>query len=119
MMLGAWIHAIVIKNTSYVDVLWGYGVGILGFIFLTLANDDCDPARLALLKALLVTWSARLGTYLFRRCRGKPEDARYLYLREWMGEKANFGFFDIKITPAPDKIFSPKSLTISDVVINA
>ena len=23
----------------------------------------------------------------------KPEDARYLYLREWMGEKANFGFF--------------------------
>ena len=32
----AWLHAIVIKNTSYVDVLWGYGVGILGFIYLVL-----------------------------------------------------------------------------------
>jgi steroid 5-alpha reductase family enzyme len=93
MMFVAWIHAIIIKNTSYVDVLWGYGVGILGFIFIILAGEDCDPARLALLKALLVTWSARLGTYLFRRCLGKPEDARYAYLREWMGKKANFGFF--------------------------
>jgi steroid 5-alpha reductase family enzyme len=93
MMFLAWIHGIIIKNTSYVDVLWGYGVGILGFIFIMLAGEDCDPARLALLKALIVTWSARLGTYLFRRCMGKPEDARYAYLREWMGKKANFGFF--------------------------
>ena len=25
----AWVHAVVIKNTSYVDVLWAYGVGVL------------------------------------------------------------------------------------------
>ena len=32
----AWVHALMIKNTSYVDVLWGYGVGVLGFIYLVL-----------------------------------------------------------------------------------
>ena len=89
----AWVHALVIKNTSYVDVLWGYGVGVLGFIYLLLADENTDPARMALLKALLLTWSIRLGTHLLKRCRGKPEDARYAYLREYMGKKANLGFF--------------------------
>jgi len=92
MMFFAWMHAIWIKNTSYVDVLWAYGVGILGFIFLSFEEQSCDPARLALLKALILTWSVRLGTYLLKRCIGKPEDARYAYLREWMGKNANFGF---------------------------
>ena len=89
----AWVHAVVIKNTSYVDVLWGYGVGVLGFIYLVLADENTDPARMALLKALLLTWSIRLGTYLLKRCLGKSEDARYAYLREYMGKKANLGFF--------------------------
>lgn len=89
----AWVHAIVIKNTSYVDVLWGYGVGILGFIYLVFESETCDPTRLALLKALLLTWSIRLGTHLLTRCWGKPEDARYAYLRAAMGGKAQLGFF--------------------------
>ena len=88
----AWVHALVIKNTSYVDVLWGYGVGVLGLIYLILAGENTDPARMALLKALILTWSIRLGTYLLKRCIGKPEDARYAYLREYMGKKANLGF---------------------------
>ena len=89
----AWVHAIFIKNTSYVDVLWGYGVGVLGFFYLIEGGADCDPARMALLKALLLTWSIRLGTHLLKRCWGKPEDARYAYLRDHLGPKANLGFF--------------------------
>ena len=92
-MATAWVHALAIKNTSYVDVLWGYGVGILGFIYLVYGNETCDPARMALLKALLLTWSVRLGTHLLKRCWGKAEDPRYAYLREVMGGKANLGFF--------------------------
>lgn len=92
-MATAWVHALAIKNTSYVDVLWGYGVGILGFIYLVYGNETCEPARLALLKALLLTWSVRLGTHLLKRCWAKPEDARYAYLRKSMGKHANIGFF--------------------------
>ena len=40
MMFFAWMHAIWIKNTSYVDVLWAYGVGILGFIFLSFEEEN-------------------------------------------------------------------------------
>ena len=92
MFLG-WLVALKIRHTSYVDVLWAYGVGILGIVYLYLLREDCHPARYALLLGLLGVWSARLGTHLLRRCWGKPEDARYLYLREYLGEKANLGFF--------------------------
>ena len=92
MFLG-WLVALKIRNTSYVDVLWAYGVGILGIVYLYLLQEDCHPARHALLLGLLGVWSARLGTHLLRRCWGKPEDARYAYLREYLGEKANLGFF--------------------------
>ena len=32
-MLIGWIIALFIKNTSYVDVLWAYGVGVVGLCF--------------------------------------------------------------------------------------
>ena len=66
MFLG-WLIALKIKNTSYVDVLWAYGVGILGIVYLYLLREDCHPARHALLLGLLGVWSARLGTHLLRR----------------------------------------------------
>ena len=92
-MLVGWIIALLIKNTSYVDVLWAYGVGVLGVAFLVIQSDQCHPARLAVLEGILAVWSLRLGTHLLRRCWGKPEDARYAYLREYLGKKANLGFF--------------------------
>ena len=33
-MFFGWVVALKIKNTSYVDVLWAYGVGILGIVYL-------------------------------------------------------------------------------------
>ena len=98
-MLIGWLFAIRIRNASYVDVLWSYGVGIVGLFYLVLLSDGCDPARLALLQGLLGVWSVRLGTHLLRRCWGKPEDARYTYLREYLGENASWGllgFFQVQ-----------------------
>ena len=92
-MLIGWLIALSIRNTSYVDVLWAYGVGVLGLVYLYFIQDECHPARHALLLGLLGVWSARLGTHLLRRCWGKPEDARYAYLRDYLGKNANFGFF--------------------------
>ncbi len=92
-MIIGWVIALLIKNTSYVDVLWAYGVGVLGVSFLVIQSDQCHPARLAVLEGILAVWSLRLGTHLLRRCWGKPEDARYAYLREYLGKNANLGFF--------------------------
>ena len=93
LMLGGWLVALKINNTSYVDVLWAYGVGILAFCYLYLSQDQTDPDRLLLLQCLVLLWSIRLGTYLLRRCLGKPEDARYAYLRQCLGKRAKSGFF--------------------------
>ena len=41
LMLIGWIIALLIKNTSYVDVLWAYGVGVLGLCFLVIQSDQC------------------------------------------------------------------------------
>ena len=92
LMLLGWLVAIKINNTSYVDVLWAYGVGALGFSYLRLEGQGIDPTRLIFLQVLVVAWSLRLGTYLLARCRGKPEDARYAYLREWMEKRPTSGF---------------------------
>lgn len=92
-MFAGWLVALKIGNTSYVDVLWAYGVGILGFTYLYFSNDQTDPTRLILLQFLVVLWSLRLGNHLLGRCLGKAEDPRYAYLREWMGHRANLGFF--------------------------
>ena len=92
-MLIGWLFALRSKNASYVDVLWFYGVGVLGIFYLFYFSDKCDPGRLALFQGLLGVWSIRLGTHLLRRCWGKPEDARYAYLREVLGKNANLGLF--------------------------
>ena len=67
-MIVGWVIALLIKNTSYVDVLWAYGVGVLGLSFLVIQSDQCHPARLAVLEGILAVWSLRLGTHLLRRC---------------------------------------------------
>ena len=33
LMIFGWLVALRINNTSYVDVLWAYGVGVLGFAY--------------------------------------------------------------------------------------
>ncbi|MBT7406381.1 MAG: DUF1295 domain-containing protein [Opitutae bacterium] len=92
-MVIGWLIALLIRNTSYVDVLWAYGVGVLGLCYLVIQSDLCHPARLSILEGILAVWSIRLGTHLLRRCWGKPEDPRYAYLRKSLGKKANLGFF--------------------------
>ena len=50
LMLIGWLVAIKINNTSYVDVLWAYGVGVLGFAYLFLEEEKTEPIfRLLLL----------------------------------------------------------------------
>ena len=92
MFLG-WVCSLKIGNATCVDVIWAYGVGILGCLYLQFASPQTEPVRLMILNALIVVWSVRLGTYQLIRSWGKQEDVRYKYMREWLGGKANLGFF--------------------------
>ena len=92
-MIVGWVIALLIKNTSYVDVLWAYGVGVLGISFLVIQSDQCHPFRLAVLEGILCGLVPASGHSPSPQMLVKPEDARYAYLREYLGKNANLGFY--------------------------
>lgn len=91
LMALAWLFCKRLKNASYVDVLWAYGVGVMGIVFICSAQGDLSRKKLII--GLLSLWSLRLGTHLYQRCRKGREDSRYKYFRQSWGERADNLFF--------------------------
>jgi len=88
-----------IDNYGIVDIAWSYAFGALA-AFYALCGPGW-PVRRALIAALAVVWSARLGTHLFIRVMGHHpiEDGRYGQLRkDWAADFARkmFGFFQMQ-----------------------
>ena len=81
-----WAIGVKIRNYSFLDGIWSYGVAILAPIY-AFAGPGHFERKLAF-SALGVAWSLRLGTYIFFRVvRHHPqEDVRYEGLRQrWPG----------------------------------
>ncbi len=88
-----------LDNYGIVDVAWSYAFAALA-TFYALAGPGW-PVRRALVAALAVVWSLRLGTHLAIRVIGHHpvEDGRYVQLRrDWAGVFAPkmFGFFQLQ-----------------------
>jgi steroid 5-alpha reductase family enzyme len=88
-----------IDNYGIVDIAWSYAFGAVATSYALLASGW--PVRRALIAAMAVMWSARLGTHLFIRVMGHHpvEDGRYVQLRrDWAANFAAkmFGFFQIQ-----------------------
>jgi steroid 5-alpha reductase family enzyme len=81
-----WAIGVKIRNYSFLDVIWSYGVAILAPIY-ALAGPG-HPERKFAFTVLGVAWSLRLGTHLFFRVlhHHPQEDVRYQGLRQrWPG----------------------------------
>lgn len=88
-----------IDNYGIVDIAWSYAFAALAVYYALLAPGW--PGRKALITAMAVFWSLRLGTHLYRRVMGHHpvEDGRYVQLRkDWAGNFAPkmFGFFQLQ-----------------------
>lgn len=88
-----------IDNYGIVDIAWSYAFGLLA-LFYALAAGGWGPRR-ALIAALAVLWSLRLGTHLYVRVMGHHpvEDDRYAALRQrWAANFAAemFKFFQMQ-----------------------
>lgn len=86
-------------NYGIVDIAWSYAFGALAG-FYALCGPGWPPRR-ALIAAMTIIWSLRLGTHLFIRVMGHHpvEDGRYLQLRRnWAANFAPkmFGFFQMQ-----------------------
>lgn len=78
-------------NAGEVDAVWSWSLGGTGAVYALTAQGDAS-GRLVM-GGLALIWGVRLGTYLWIRNHGKPEDGRYARLRAEWGPRANFNMY--------------------------
>jgi steroid 5-alpha reductase family enzyme len=93
-----WAVQLRTRNAGLVDAVWAWSLGLLA-VFFALAGNA--PGSLRVTVAMLGgLWGLRLGTHLYLRNRGRPEDGRYARFREEWGEHADrnmFWFFQLQV----------------------
>jgi len=88
-----WAIGVKIRNYSFLDVIWSYGVAILAPLYAAVGPGD-GPRKCAF-TLLGMAWSLRLGTYLFFRVlkHHPKEDVRYEGLRKRWSSSGMFLLF--------------------------
>ena len=83
LLFSLWVLSVKIKNVSIIDLFWGMGFVILGWVgFLYLGHLS---VRGSIVLGAVTLWGCRLSLYLAFRNAGKPEDFRYRAMRVNMG----------------------------------
>ena len=85
LMFSTWVVSVVVKNASIVDIVWGLGFVVTGWV--SFAIGDGDDVRGWVLAVLVSLWGLRLAGYLARRNVGHGEDYRYRAMRKHWGAK--------------------------------
>lgn len=85
LMVGTWLVSVAIKNASIVDLVWGFGFVVIGWI--TRFTAEGVTARQNLLLILVTIWGLRLTLYLTWRNHGNGEDFRYVKMRKHWGPR--------------------------------
>ena len=87
----AWLLQLRTRNAGLVDAVWAWTLGGLAVFYAAVGSaPDGACALMGLMGGL---WGLRLGTHLWRRNYGKPEDFRYAEFRKKWGTRANFNMF--------------------------
>jgi len=85
-MLLLWLLSLIIKNSSIVDIFWGFGFVVSAWIAFFLASGS--RGNRAWLMVILVTiWGLRLTLHVLVRNAGKGEDFRYARWRRESGDQ--------------------------------
>lgn len=93
----SWAVCVKVKNYSFLDVVWSYGVAVLAPLYAAVGPGD--QTRKVAFTVIGVAWSLRLGTYiLLRVLKHHPEeDVRYEGLRKrWPGAGMFLVFFELQ-----------------------
>ncbi len=81
-----WLISLWLKNSSIVDIFWGTGFVITGWVYFALTPDGF-PLRKWLIAILVTIWGLRLSLHILLRNWGKPEDFRYQVWRKEAGSR--------------------------------
>lgn len=88
LMFSTWVISVAVKNASIVDIVWGLGFVLVGWV--SFVVGDGDDARAWVLAVLVSMWGLRLAGYLARRNIGHGEDYRYRAMRKHWGPRFPF-----------------------------
>ncbi len=78
-MLILWLISVRIRDVSFIDAFWAYGMAIMASASFMQSEN---PGSLAyIIWALTALWGIRLGTHLFLRWRKEGVDPRYKKIR--------------------------------------
>jgi steroid 5-alpha reductase family enzyme len=80
-----WLLSIALRDVSIIDVAWGLGFVVIGWVCFTVGHGSHD--RRLLLAVLVTLWGLRLAGHIGRRNAGKGEDRRYAAMRERDGRR--------------------------------
>ena len=80
LMSALWALHLRLRNASIVDVGWAAGLGLLAVLYSAFGTGW--EVRRALVGAVGGVWAFRLARHLHLRIRGRPEEGRYVALRE-------------------------------------
>lgn len=82
-MAGAWLVQQRTGNSGWVDTIWTFGLGIVGFVS-ALAPFHATGSRQFVVAVAIAIWAARLGLHIASRSRGITDDPRYAEMaRQW------------------------------------
>jgi len=85
LFVAVWLASLVVADASIVDVFWGVGFIVVGWVCFAVGHGAHD--RRLLLAVLVTVWGVRLATHIGARNRGKGEDRRYVEMRERDGSR--------------------------------
>jgi len=81
LMVSLWLISLLLKNSSIVDIFWGLGFVLAGWLYFVLTPNGFLPRKL-LLMAIASIWGLRLFLHILLRNWGTPEDFRYQKMRQ-------------------------------------
>ncbi len=82
LMFALWLVSLLLRNSSIVDIFWGFGFVISAWVYFLLTPDGFMLRKL-LIAGLATIWGLRLTIHVLTRNWGKPEDFRY---QKWRNE---------------------------------
>ncbi|MEO8070150.1 MAG: DUF1295 domain-containing protein [Acidobacteriota bacterium] len=123
LMAVLWALHLATRNAGLVDVGWAFGLAILAVWFAAsgssaigaVSPDSASALRVWLMAGMVVVWGVRLGGYiLFTRIVGRPEDARYVAMRdEWQGTASRRFFWFFQTQALLDVLLSVPTIVVA------
>ncbi len=77
-----------LRRSDVADIAWGLGFGVVAWVAYLIGNPDTIPA--IAINLLVTVWGVRLAVHIYLRNQGKPEDKRYVEMRQKWGSNAGW-----------------------------